>query len=147
MSGPGQSIDRSSPLSVRFTDAEKARLRDLAGSKPLGQYIRDRALNGHSEPRAARSSPIRDAEALGRLLGLLGQSRLSSNLNQLAKAANLGSLPVSAETEAELRQACADVLEMRQLLLRALGLQIINEAKSRLPVVEFFTEAAEGPAE
>lgn len=147
MSAPGNSTERSAPLSVRFTEAEKARLRDLAGSRPLGHYIRDRALQGDAEPRAARNSPVKDAEPLGRLLGLLGQSRLSSNLNQLAKAANQGSLPVTEETEADLRQACADVFEMRLLLLRALGIQIIEQANSRLPVVEFFTEAAGGPAE
>ena len=139
-------VERSKPLSVRFTDAEKARLRDLAGSKPVGQYIRDRALQGGSETRAARASPVKDAEPLGRLLGLLGQSRLSSNLNQIAKAANQGSLPMTEETEADIRQACADVLEMRLLLLRALGIQIIDEVKTRLPVVDYFTEAAGGPA-
>jgi len=139
--------ERSAPLSVRFTDAEKSQLRALAGARPLGQYIRDRALQGGAEPRAARLSPVKDAEPLGRLLGLLGQSRLSSNLNQLAKAANQGSLPVTEETEADLRRACADVTEMRLLLLRALGLQIMDQVKPHLPVAEFFSEAAGGPAE
>ncbi len=118
----------------------------MAGSRPLGHYIRDRALQGDAEPRAARNSPVKDTESLGRLLGLLGQSRLSSNLNQIAKAANQGSLPMTEETEADIRQACADVLEMRLLLLRALGIQIIEEVKTQLPVVDFFTEAAGGPA-
>jgi hypothetical protein len=55
------------------------------------------------------------------VLGALGRSRLSSNLNQLAKAVNTGSLPVTPETEADLRQACRDVAEIRADLLRALG--------------------------
>lgn len=147
MSTPEKANERSAPLSVRFTEAEKTRLKDLAGSRPLGHYIRDRALQGDSEPRATRHSPVRDAEPLGRLLGMLGQSRLSSNLNQLAKAANQGSLPVTEETEADIRQACTDVFEMRLLLLRALGIQIIDQVKTRLPVVDFFTEAAGGTAE
>lgn len=134
------------PLSIRFTDSEKARLKDLAGGQPLGQYIRDRVLDGTSTVRTRVQSPLKDAEPLGHLLGLLGQSRLSSNLNQLAKAANQGSLPVTEETEADLRQACADIFEMRLLLLRALGIQIIDQVKTHLPVVDFFAEAAGGPS-
>jgi hypothetical protein len=55
------------------------------------------------------------------VLGALGQSRLSANLNQLAKAVNTGSLPVTPETEADLKAACKDVLALRADLLRALG--------------------------
>lgn len=39
----------------------------------------------------------------------MGRSRLSSNLNQLAYAVNIGSLPVTPETEAELLAALRDV--------------------------------------
>jgi|GEM_PF-1041506 len=143
MSEPHQAPERSSPLSVRFTEAEKARLKYLAGSKPVGQYIRERALDGGAAPRAARRGPIKDAEPLGQLLGLLGQSRLSSNLNQIAKAANTGSLPVTTELEAELRDACAQVIQMRLYLLQALGIEIIQEVRTTpLPVVDFFNEAS-----
>jgi hypothetical protein len=81
---------------------------------------------------------------LGQLLALLGQSRLANNLNQLAKAANQGSLPVTAEIEAELQQACAHILEMRLLLLKALGIRVFEQLKTPLPVVDFFNEAAGG---
>lgn len=145
MSTPAKASERSAPLSVRFTDAEKARLRDLAGSKTIGQYIRDQALQGESLPRAARRSPLKDAEPLGQLLALLGQSRLASNLNQLAKAAHQGSLPVTQEVEEDLRRACSEVFEMRVLLLRALGLQIIEEIKTPLPIVEFARAAGGTP--
>jgi hypothetical protein len=67
------------------------------------------------------NSPIKDAEALGRVLGALGGSRLSNNLNQLAKAVNTGSLPVTPETEADLVAACEAVKALRIDLLRALG--------------------------
>lgn len=135
---------KSKPLSVRFTDAEKARLADLAGGVPLGQFIRERALGEATEARAKVRQPLKDAEPLGRLLGLLGQSRLSSNLNQLAKAANQGSLPVTKEVEDDLRAACAVVFEMRALLLKALGLKILGEAAARTPLPEVFFEAAGG---
>ena len=58
---------------------------------------------------------------LAKLLALLGSSRIANNLNQLAKAVNIGSLPVVEETEKDIRSACADVAVMRKELLRALG--------------------------
>jgi hypothetical protein len=136
--------ERSKPLSIRFTAAEKARLGELAGSIPLSQFIRDRALGDATDARARVRQPLKDAEPLGRLLGLLGQSRLSSNLNQLAKAANQGSLPVTKEVEDDLRTACAHVFEMRMLLLKALGLKIIDEAAARPPLPEVFFKATGG---
>jgi hypothetical protein len=139
------SKERATPLSVRFTVAEKARLKQLAGSMPIGQYIRAQSLQGNTVPRAARRSPVKDAEPLGQLLGLLGQSRLASNLNQLAKAAHQGSLPVTQEVEDDLRRACAEVFEMRVLLLQALGLQIMEDSKAPGLVAEF-AQAAGGPA-
>lgn len=118
-------ISRSTrPLSVRFTEAEKAILRQRAGGGPLSAFIRAAALG--SVP-AGRTAPGRDRDALARLLGALGQSRVANNLNQLAKAANLGSLPVTPETEGDLRRACA---EMRQLLLEALGLRPARAGES-----------------
>lgn len=133
--------ERSTPLSVRFTESEKAQLKALAGNKPVSLFIRERALGGESEPRKPRPSPVRDANVLGHLLAVLGQSRLSSNLNQIAKAANQGSLPVTAEVETDLRQACAEVFEMRCLLLKALGIQLVTEAT---PVSKTFEIAAGG---
>ncbi|MEE4537632.1 MAG: hypothetical protein V2J51_03970 [Erythrobacter sp.] len=110
------------PFSLRFTFEERAVLDMLRGSMPLGRYIREQVLREDAAPRKRRGrSPVKDHEALGRVLGALGSSRLSSNLNQLARASNSGSLPVSPETEADLRQACEDVRAMRQELLRALG--------------------------
>jgi hypothetical protein len=140
----GKNAERAAPLSIRFTDSEKARLKELAGSTPLSQFIRGRALGDAQDARARVRQPLKDAEPLGRLLGVLGQSRLSSNLNQIAKAANQGSLPVTKELESELQAACAQILEMRLLLLQALGMKIVDEALTRTPLPEvFFSAAAE----
>jgi hypothetical protein len=110
------------PFSLRLTYAERARLESEAGDKPLGAYIRERLLGDDAAPRKRRgNSPVRDKEALGRVMGALGQSRLSSSLNQLAKAVNTGSLPVTPETEADLQEACRAVASMRDDLLRAFG--------------------------
>ncbi|MCK1463067.1 plasmid mobilization relaxosome protein MobC [Bradyrhizobium sp. 2] len=139
MSAPSEGRNQSRPLSVRFSEAEKTRLAYMAAGKPLGQFIRERALDGTAEPRRVSKPVVKDADALGRLLGQLGQSRLANNLNQLAKAANLGSLPVTSEVEADLRQACSEVFEMRSLLLAALGVQIMGQVAT---ATDTFSEAA-----
>ena len=64
---------------------------------------------------------MQDREALAQALALLGRSHLSSNLNQIAHAVNIGVLPVTPETEAELVGAVPDVRLMRRLLFSALG--------------------------
>lgn len=109
------------PFSLRLTLEERARLESEADGKPLGAYIRERLLGDDVSPRTRRgNSPVKDKDALGRVMGALGASRLSANLNQLARAVNTGSLPVTPETEAELQQACQEVAQMRADLLRAL---------------------------
>lgn len=60
---------------------------------------------------------------MAQLVALLGRSRVFSNLNQLAHAANTGSLPCTPETEAALTQALADLQVIRRLLLTSLGLK------------------------
>ena len=66
---------------------------------------------------------MKDYQALARVQAELGQSRLASNLNQLAKAANSGSLEVSPDTEKALQDACSDIKWMRYMLMQALGLE------------------------
>ena len=113
------------PFSLRLTFDERAILERAAGDSPLGAYIRKRLLNGEEAPRKKskkrKKRPIKDHKALGQLLAELGKSKLANNLNQLARASNTGSLPVTPDTERALRNACADVQEMRNLLMRALG--------------------------
>ncbi len=47
---------------------------------------------------------------------------MASNLNQIARGLNTGSLIVSVETEEMIQEACASILQMRDLLIQALGL-------------------------
>lgn len=110
------------PFSLRLTFEERARLERDATGMSLGSYIRGRLFGEDASPRKTRGkTPLKDHEALGRVLGALGGSRLSQNLNQLARAVNTGSLPVTPETERDLREACAAVALIRAELMRALG--------------------------
>ena len=73
------------PFSIRFTFEERARLDERRGREPLSSFIRGQLFGDDAAPRKRRgNSLIKDAEALGRVLGALGAARLASNLNQLA---------------------------------------------------------------
>lgn len=113
---------REAPFSLRLSFDEKAALLDAANGVPLGAYIKAKLFGEELEKvRRRNTNPVQDHQELGRILGSLGASRLSQNLNQLARAANRGVLPVSPEIEEELKQACADIAAMRDALMRALG--------------------------
>lgn len=114
----------SPPFSLRLTFEERARLEAEAGDMALGAYIRMRLFDDAAPPRRIRAKrPVKDDQALASLLGELGKARIANNLNQLAKAANSGSLHVTPETESSLREACAGIQWLRQTLVQALGLQ------------------------
>lgn len=113
---------RPAPFSIRLSDADRARLAVEAAGAPLGAYIKAKLLDGKLVERKRRKGlSIQDREALAQALALLGRSHLSSNLNQIAHAVNIGVLPVTPETEAELVGAVQDVRLMRRLLFSALG--------------------------
>lgn len=121
-SSKAEKADYPPPFSLRLTYEERARLDAERGGMTLAAYIRERLFGENAAPRKKRgNSPVQDKEALGRLAGALGQSRLSQNMNQLAKAVNTGSLPVTPETEAEIKEACREISELRMALLAALG--------------------------
>lgn len=109
------------PFSLRLTVEERKRLDELAGDQPLGSYIRNRILGKQTEKRRTVKNPTPDTALLALVLGEFGRSRLASNINQLAKAANIGTLDVTPETEREIVQACAEIQAIRVLLITALG--------------------------
>jgi hypothetical protein len=80
---------------------------------------------------ARRRTPVKDHQALAEVLACLGSSRIANNLNQLAKAANSGSLYFDQGTKAALNAACGDIRAMRQLLMQGLGMRLGDEASAR----------------
>lgn len=110
------------PFSLRLTPEERRALDALADGQPLGSYNKDALLSREVRPRTRGAKPVKDRAALAKLLGLLGQSRLSQNVNQLAKAVNTGSLPVNEDVHKALLESCGAIHSMRDLLLTALGL-------------------------
>lgn len=115
------------PFSMRFTEDERKALETAAAGRPLGAYIRwlifkeDMPEMPKKRTRGETASP--DHKELARLLGALGKSRISNNINQLAKAANSGSLPVNKEIIEALNEAVAAIQWMRNTLIKAMGLR------------------------
>lgn len=123
---PPKRRSRPAPFSLRLTAAERARLMDEARDAPLGSYIKAKLLGDAPPPslhRARSRIAIADRQALAQALALLGRSRIASNLNQLAHAANIGLLPLDPETIGDLNGATSEVRELRRLIMAALGLK------------------------
>lgn len=122
----GRAVSRKkcpSPITLRVTDEEREKLKAAAAGMSVSAYIRKCVFGDAAAPRKMRSRvPVRDQAALARILGLMGQSRIANNLNQLAYHANSGSLLVDEKTAKEISEAYAHVLHIRAELIKALGL-------------------------
>jgi hypothetical protein len=118
-----QKVKRPAPFSLRLSAQEKAALEQEANGLPLGTYVKWKVLDKPPLRQRRTGQAIEDRKAMGQALALLGSSRLSSNLNQLAYAAKTGSLPLTPEVEAELRDAFTDIRFIRAFLLVAMGMQ------------------------
>lgn len=115
---------RLAPFSLRLNADERARLEDMAGRESLSGFIKGRLFDPNKPIVKRRNlNPVQNKKLLGQVLGALGRSRLSQNMNQLAKAAHVGNLPLPEDVERLLVAACADIADMRQMLMQALGVK------------------------
>ena len=119
----GRKTTRDCPrVTLRFSEADFAKLNDLADGMALSTFIRARALSEElPKRRGPKAAPIQDQAALAQVLALLGQSRIANNLNQLAYHANIGALSIGPREQSQINEAYDNVLLMRTLLLQALG--------------------------
>lgn len=127
---PGdQPAKRPAPFSLRLSAEERAWLDRKAGRRSLSEYIKSRVFGEDERPRRVHArTPKPDQKQIAELLAALGQSRLSQNMNQLAKAANMGTLDILAELSTELHLACREIREMRSMLISALGLKPVERS-------------------
>jgi len=109
------------PFSIRFTEEERSYLEHQAGGQPLGAFIRALVLCKQAQKRRVSRKPQLHHQKIALVLSTLGDSRLASNLNQLAKHANVGTLNVSEHIEQELHESYLTIISMRDLLIEALG--------------------------
>lgn len=133
---------RPAPFSLRLTFQERAKLEELAGDMSLSSFIKEYLFKSNIPKKKRRRRPVKDKKLLAQLLAILGKSRLSQNMNQLAKASNTGTLPLPRQVEAELRQACADIRYMRNLLMKGLGLRVDEKNTPKPSLQTEFAQAA-----
>ncbi|WP_067223100.1 hypothetical protein [Stappia indica] len=112
---------RRAPVSIRFSESERAALVARAGSRPVSTYIKGILFGGGVPPRREARSIAPDRELLGRVLAALGQSQLGDSLSRLARLAETGVLYCDPETLAGLRRASDDLRAVRVMLMQALG--------------------------
>ncbi|MEM1350945.1 MAG: hypothetical protein AAGF27_01300 [Pseudomonadota bacterium] len=118
----GKTRTALSPLTLRLTPEERARLEELAAGMTLSAYVRACVFAQDAKLRKSRPANIvEDKKAAAEALALLGQSRIASNLNQLAYHANVGALNVGEAEKADIAEANAHLLAIRTLLMDALG--------------------------
>lgn len=118
--------EKTYPFSLRLTKAERIELEKRAAGLSLGTYIRERLFdsNCYKPQRRTRGRfPVKDHKALAQILALLGKSQAAHDFNQLAKAASIGALPVTSETETAILEATQNVKIIKSMLMAALGIQ------------------------
>lgn len=118
------------PFSMRFTKEERKSLELAAAGRPLAAYIRwlifKEDMPEMPKKRTRGEAASQDHKQLAKLLGALGKSRIASNINQLAKAANSGSLPISKEIINALNESVSAIKWMRETLINGMGIKPQN---------------------
>ncbi|WP_274379239.1 type IV secretory system conjugative DNA transfer family protein [Rhodophyticola sp. CCM32] len=109
---------RTPPFSIRLNDEERAALERQAGSMPLSSYVKSVVFADEApRHRKRRAMPEADQRLLAEILARLGASRSASNLNQIAKHLNQGTLVIDEDLEADLKQAIVDVAWTRVAIM------------------------------
>lgn len=109
-------------VTLRLSIEDHAQLKELADGMALSTYIRATVLSEVLPRRKRRSiASVADKQMLAQILGLLGQSRIANNLNQLAYHANIGALVMDEVSQEQIAEANNHVAFLRQTLIKALG--------------------------
>lgn len=112
-------------VTVRVTPEEKARLEREAAGTSISAHVRERLFGNSVEPRRTRGRfPVKDYEALSRVLRALGKANLYNNLHLILLALEEQRVSMEPQLEAELRDTFAVVCQMRKDLVSALGLRL-----------------------
>lgn len=108
-------VKRPAPLSIRLNDKERLELQSRAGDESLSSYVKRCVFS----KRSFSGNMTKTQVAL--LLAKLAASGLAGSLRDLSESSKLGVLPVTPETENAISQACADIADMRLMLMQGLG--------------------------
>lgn len=115
------------PFSIRLTQKEHTELKRAAAGMSMADYARSRLFGENRKPRQTRGKfPVKDHEALGRVLGRLGSIELGRSFMNLSEAAKTGCLEIGPDLDDDIRHACGLVREIRNDLMIALGVRVKN---------------------
>ena len=115
---------KTTTLSFRVTAEERAYLEDQAAGLPMSTFLKDCLLGDTTKPKRTRGKrPIKDFDALARILGKLGRADLPNRMTRLILAIEEGRALVDQDLVDELRASIADIAMMRRDLVQALGLK------------------------
>jgi len=109
---------RTRVINVRCTASQRAEIEKLAGQAGMSvaDFLRDQAVNG-KPPRSIRRPQV-DLDKLQQVLD--GLRELGPSTNDMAHAANSGTLVWGDAERAELAELCARTKQLRDLLMEAL---------------------------
>lgn len=119
---------KSFVLSIRLSPEERTQLEIDAAGMSLSDYGRSRIFNQNSLKKRTRGKhPVKDHRALAQILRELGRIQISNHLNEISKAVQTGSLEVTLDTEKAIQDGCQDIFWIRNTLVSALGLKVVND--------------------
>ena len=110
-----------SPISIYFNWSQLDELDAMRQGQKRGTFIKEAVFSAGK--RLIKRYAETDRILIAKVLAALGKSRISSNINQLAKAANSGSLPVNEEVQKALLDACITIEWMKVTLIKAMGVK------------------------
>lgn len=115
---------RPTPVSVRFSDEEREQLNKDAKGQSLNSYIKSRVFD-EAVPRKRKynANPVTDIQLLAQTLSALGRTEVFANLSAIIEQLENDSLVLTPETEEQINVACLCVINMRNDLIKALGLR------------------------
>lgn len=110
-------------LSVPMSPEQMAQLAHRAGGQPLSAYTRDQLFpaNDNNAPKSLRPRSPAKAVFAAKALALLGP--IASALHSIAHGIASGLLPYAPDTQAAVLKACADITDMKAVLMKALGIR------------------------
>ncbi|WP_272641330.1 plasmid mobilization relaxosome protein MobC [Marinomonas mediterranea] len=115
------------PYSIRLSNNLRRAIREQAqkADQTESLWIREALIAACDlpAPQQAKLHPEQRSKELSQILYLLGKSRYANNLNQIAKAANTGTLIISPDVYAQIDESHHAILWMRSTLITALGLK------------------------